>query len=200
MADTPDWLKPTDNDLALAGSASTDVEEGGSTPMSQEMTPNKKTSNTSADDSTKKCFNFSCSCGAVAILLVSCAFLAVFVFSAIVQKNDLSDHMQWLLFYSLSAAVVALFMISYMCCFPTKAFYVLSVGMSIWAIVIIIMTALEFSKSEKGGPKEGTGDNDSQTLRQELGYELGGASLSLISSLYHTMILCCCVNKEKKEE
>jgi uncharacterized membrane protein len=201
MADTPDWLKPTDNDLAMAGSASTaDLEEGG-TPMSSSQDTTTKRTTTTSDNETKSRFS-SCSCGAVMILLISTAFLAIFVYSATTQNND-SDKLQWLIFYSLSTALVALFMISYLCCgifFPARAFYGLAVGMSIWAIVIIVLTALDFAKAEKGGAKTGTGDNDNQTLRQELGYELGGASLSLLSSLYHTLMVCCCVNKEKKEE
>jgi hypothetical protein len=195
MADTPDWLKPTDGDLALAGSGSTtdlELADGGgsSSPMSQSR---------DEKDQSKQRKSFSCSCGAVMILMISTAFFALFVYSATTQHND-SDKLQWLLFYALSAILVALFMISYMCCFPAKAFYVLSLGMIIWSIVIIVMTVPDFKKAEKGGSKVGTGDNDNQTLRQELGYELGGASLSLLSSLYHITMLCCCVNKGKKDE
>jgi Transmembrane family 220, helix len=195
MADTPDWLKPTDNDLALANSGTTaDVEEAGggdnSSPMSRSM---------EEKDQSSQRKSFSCSCGAVMILTISTAFLALFVYSATTQNND-SDKLKWLLFYSLSAALAGLFMVSYMCCFPARAFYVLSVGMAIWAIVIITWTAIDFSKAEKGGAKEGTGDNDNQTLRQELGYELGGASLSLLSSLYHITMVCCCVDKSKKDD
>jgi hypothetical protein len=192
MADTPDWLKHTDADLAVAGSGSTaDLEEaGGNSPMSQSR---------EEKDQTNQRKSFSCSCGAVMILLISTAFLALFVYSATTQNND-SDKLKWVIFYALSASLAALFMVSYMCCFPAKVFYVLSVGMIIWSIVIIVMTAMDFKKTEKGGAKVGTGDNDNQTLRQELGYELGGASLSLLSSLYHMTMVCCCMNKQKKDE
>jgi hypothetical protein len=194
MAETPDWLKPTDDDLALAGSGSTaDLEEAGGdngSPMSQSKDQNEQP---------KQRKSFSCSCGAFMILIISTAFFVLFVYSATTQGND-SDKLQWLLFYALSATLVALFMVSYMCCFPAKVFYVLTLGMIIWSIVIIVLTSLDFKKAEKGGAKEGTGDNDNQTLRQELGYELGGASLSLLSSLYHITMICCCVDKQKKEE
>lgn len=186
---TPDWLKPSDNDLAVAssGGSTVDLENGSSTPMSQDTA----TTSDKADNGEKKRFSFSCSCGAVTVLLISTAFFGLFVYSAIVQNNDTNDRLQWLIFYSLSASLVGLFMVSYMgCCFPSKAFYVLSTGMSIWAIVILILSALAFKDTVKGA-----------ALRQELGYEMGGASISLLSSLYHTTMICCCVaNKDKKGE
>jgi hypothetical protein len=36
-------------------------------------------------------------------------------------------------------------------------------------------------------------------LREELGYEIGGSALGLLSALYHVFMIKCCVNKNKAE-
>jgi hypothetical protein len=70
--------------------------------------------------------------------------------------------------------------------------------MIVWSVVYIVIDALDFKDTPKGGSKEG-GDNDNQTRRQELGYDLGGASLVCLSAIYHATMVKCCVNKNKAE-
>jgi Na+/melibiose symporter-like transporter len=181
MADTPEWLQHTNTDLEAAKRDSvTEIE----TPTSQELSNN----NQNSEDTPKR--SFRCSCGAALILMISAAFLGIFIFSAIMQNND-SDSVLWLLFYSLSAATAAMFMLHYLCCFPQKVFYVLTVGMAVWAIVMVIITSLKFKDTAKGADRE---------YREELGYELGGTALSLLSSLYHALMVVCCTNKNKKDD
>jgi hypothetical protein len=193
MADTPDWLKPSAADIEVGGT-SDDFDEPSPTSQTTSNDNNKASGGDSPDSSRR---SFSCSCGAVMVLMISTAFLALFVYSATVSRNDV-DGLQWMLFYALSAALAAMFMVHYMCCFPEKAIYVLAFAMSVWSIVYIVIYALKFKDTPKGGEKGG-GDNDNQTLRQELGYDMGGSALVLLSALYHVFMVKCCVNKNKPE-
>lgn len=193
--ETPDWLKANDADVEAGSTTELD------TPTSQSTTDTTTNKNNNGGDdspgsSSKR--SFTCSCGAAMVLLISTAFLGLFVYSAIVQNND-GDGLQWLIFYALNGALVAMFMLYYMCCFPQKAIYGLGFGMTVWAIVYIVIASLNFRDAPKGGDKAGTGDNDNQTLREEIGYEIGGASLGALSALYHVFMVKCCVNKNKPE-
>ena len=42
-------------------------------------------------------------------------------------------------------------------------------------------------------------DNDNQTLQEEYIFELAGASIGLLSSLYHPIVAKCCVMKDDKK-
>jgi hypothetical protein len=84
MADTPDWLKPTSDDLA-ADINVPDVEEGSVMEQS-------KTNNNNDNDGSSSRGSFSCSFGAATILLISAAFLGVFVYSAVVQVRIFFGH------------------------------------------------------------------------------------------------------------
>lgn len=139
----------------------------------------------------------SCSAGCVILSLAELVLCALFVYSAIVQNNDV-DGIQWIVYYSLSAAIPALFMVYYTCCFPAMAIYFLSTVTAIWSIVYIVIASLNVKDTPAGGAAEGTGDNDNTTLRTEYIFELSGASIGLFSALYHTCMVKCCVKKDNK--
>jgi hypothetical protein len=98
------------------------------------------------------------------------------------------------------AAIPAVFLVYYMCCFPSIAMYILTAAVAIWSIVYIVISSLKLKDTPKGGDTTGTGDNANQTLRQEYAYELAGASIGLVSSLYHACMAKYCANKNNKED
>jgi hypothetical protein len=202
-ADTPEWLQHNDADIqgaAVSGSGSLagddDVEN------SKEGKPSKRASRTStrlsgSSDSPASKISI-CSLKTIFLAIVSILFFGVFVYSATTQDND-ADGWQWTIFYSLNAALVAAFVVYYVCCFPLKVLYLLATAMGVWSIVYIVIAALKFKDAPKGGPDAGTGDNDNMTEREEIGFEMGGAALGLLSALYHVCIAKCCINKEGKK-
>lgn len=145
----------------------------------------------------KKSFCF-CSAACVVLSVTELLLCALFVYSAIVQNND-ADGIQWIVYYSLNAAIPALFMVYYTCCFPAKAIYFLSKITAIWSIVYIVIAALNVKNTPAGGDADGTGDNDNVTLRTEYIFELSGASIGLFSSLYHAVGVKCCAKKDKEK-
>jgi hypothetical protein len=98
------------------------------------------------------------------------------------------------------AAIPAVFLVYYMCCFPPIALYILTAAVAIWSIVYIVITSLKLKDTPKGGDTTGTGDNVNRTLRQEYIFELAGASVGLVSSLFHACMAKYCVNKNNKNE
>ena len=144
--------------------------------------------------------------------LISLAFAVLFVYSAIVQTND-SDAIQWIIFYSVNAAVPVLFVVQYtFCsCLPVKLTIQLSVVSAIWSIVYIVISSVNVrdvleatSATDAAVSANATdaavsasatdvGDNDNQTLLEEAIFENAGASIGLLSALYHIIVAKCCI-------
>lgn len=152
---------------------------------------------TDAKQSAKKSF-CSCSAGCVILVLTEIVLCALFVYSAIVQNNDV-DGIQWIVYYSLNAVIPAMFMVYYTCCFPAAAITFLSGITFIWSVVYVVIAALKVKDTPAGGDAEGTGDNDNVTLLTEYIFELSGASIGLFSSLYHPLMVKCCVKRDKEK-
>ena len=186
-SDTPDWLRDDGSSPAPPAAGAPETLEAA--PTTDEAT--KKTGS-----SRSRCpFSF----GAFSVGLISLALLALFAFSATVQDNDV-DGLVWIVFYACNATVPAAFLVYYTCCFPLLPVYLLSIATATWSIVFIVIAALKVNDTPAGGATDDdTGDNDNQTLRQELVFELAGSSLALFSSLYHIVMARCCVKKDKKE-
>jgi hypothetical protein len=72
--------------------------------------------------------------------------------------------------------------------------------MTIYSIALLVIGAIDLSKSNAGGAKVGTGDEDKRTLQEELIFEVAGAGLGLVSALYHMMATKCCVTKKEVPE
>jgi uncharacterized membrane protein len=180
-SETPQWLDGNGESPGAAESA-VDV-------------PADESAQEDKEASSKKCSFFACcSFGCVCVNLVSIVLIVLFAYSASVQYNDI-DGVEWVSFYSLNAVIPALFLISYMYCFPVLAIYLLSLATSVWAIVYIVAAAAMVKKTPAGGDQEGTGDNDNVTLQTEYIYELAGASIALASSLYHSLMAKFCIKK-----
>jgi len=185
---TADWLEDN-GESATAGGATFDGLE------TSESINDKNNQNGKDFSSSSSCFSFYCGL----IILTSLVLLALFLYSASMQSNDI-DGIHWIIYYSFSAAIPAVFLVYYMYCFPTIVVYVLSAANAIWSIVYIIISALNLNDIPKGGATNDTGDNPNQTLRQEIAFELAGASIGLFSSLYHICMAKFCVNKNNNDE
>eukprot|EP00535_Pseudo-nitzschia_heimii_P012455 CAMPEP_0197193236 /NCGR_PEP_ID=MMETSP1423-20130617/26753_1 /TAXON_ID=476441 /ORGANISM="Pseudo-nitzschia heimii, Strain UNC1101" /LENGTH=196 /DNA_ID=CAMNT_0042646369 /DNA_START=73 /DNA_END=663 /DNA_ORIENTATION=+ len=157
----------------------------------------------------KKSKSVFCSFGCVFLNLISLAFFGLFVYSAVVQNND-ADGLQWIIFYSVNAAIPALFVVQYtFCsCIPVKLIYLLSVVTAIWSTVYIVISSLNVSNIMGGDATNAAanvnattnvGDDDNQTLLEAAIFENAGAAIGLFSSLYHPLVAKCCVKTPKKE-
>lgn len=76
-----------------------------------------------------------------------------------------------------------------------KPILLISVGMFVWSVILMGLAAYDLAKAEKGGPTEG-GDANNSTNRQEIGFELGGALLGVLSTIYHIVMVQCCDKKD----
>ena len=137
--------------------------------------------------------------GSIALLVVSTIFFAIFLYSAIVQQND-GDGLQWIFFYAIHATIPGMFLFHYFCCFPDKLIYGLSAAMACWSVAFLIISSIDLSKTETGGAKVGTGDEDNLTFHTELAFEVAGSALTLASAFYHIIMMKCCVGKKKDDE
>jgi hypothetical protein len=137
--------------------------------------------------------------GFIAQSIISSLFFATFVYSSVVQQND-RNGIQWLLFYAFHAMIPVMYMLHISCCFPEKIIYGVAVAMGIWSVVYIIISAVNLSKTAPGGEKVGTGDDDNRTLYDELLFELCGSTLTLVSVLYHVMMMRCCAKKNESND
>mmetsp|Transcript_31943 Transcript_31943/g.52728 ORF Transcript_31943/g.52728 Transcript_31943/m.52728 type:complete len:222 (-) Transcript_31943:242-907(-) len=131
------------------------------------------------------------------LFFVSIVFLALFVYSAVVQDND-NDSLLWLFFYALHAAIPCVFLVHYFICFPQNIVYGLSAIMIIYSCALIVIASINLSKTGAGGAKQGTGNEDDRTLQEELIFEVAGAGIGLLSALYHVMVTMCCVTKKEE--
>ena len=193
---TPDWLEDNGESAKKSGSG-LDPFADESTTASEINNGNDNNDKTNKESSSRS--RFACSFGAILLTLISLALLGLFAYAAYTQNNDI-DGIQWIIFYSCNAAVPAIFLVYYVCCFPAKAMYLLSAATAIWSIVYIVLAALKVKDEPAGGDTNGTGDNDGQTLREEYIYELAGASIALFSSLYHACMTKCCAKKGDDEQ
>merc|ERR1719491_188677 len=185
---TADWLEDNGESATAGGTASNGLE------TSESINDNN---DQSGKDFSSLSSCLSCYCGLIS--LTSLILLALFLYSASVQSNDI-DGIHWIIYYSFSACIPAAFLVYYTCSFPTIVVYVLSAANAIWSIVYIVISALKLKDISKGGATNDTGDNPNQTLRQEIAFELAGVSIGLFSSLYHICMAKFLVKKNNKDE
>ena len=184
-AETPEWLEENGDSSRGNGSGITD-------PPSDGFDAEK---NEEPKGSRFACCSFGC----IFLGLISLVLCGLFVYSAVVQDND-ADGLQWIMYYSFNALVPVVFLIYYYTsCFPVMAIHLLSALTAIWSIVYIVIASLKVQDTPSGGATDGTGDNDNQTLQEEYIFELAGASIGLLSSLYHPIVAKCCVMKDDKK-
>ena len=90
-------------------------------------------------------------------------------------------------------------MIRPFCCtlLLSKPILVVALMMSIWSIILLGLAASDLAKAPKGGSTQG-GDANNRTYREEVGFEMGGALLGILSCIYHVVMVQCC-DKDSKE-
>jgi len=133
-----------------------------------------------------------------ALTILSILLTALFIISAAVQTNDENDVASYMTFYSLNAilTIVASLQQNIERCNDrspasqlTKAtlfcFYGLSILLGVWSIVLIGISANGLMSVEDPGDE--SIDNPSATEKENIGYEMGGASLGLTSVIYHVL-------------
>jgi hypothetical protein len=120
----------------------------------------------------------------------------LFVISASLEFNDTSRVIMWFLFYLFNAILAGVGVIRPFCLTQllSKPILLVSGCMLVWAVVLVGLAASDLAKTKPGGSTEG-GDADNRTYRQEVGFELGGAILGLLSAIYHVVMVMCCDKK-----
>lgn len=117
----------------------------------------------------------------------------LFIIAASLQWTDANLNLMWGIFY-VAHAVLAIVGTLRMCmckAMLSKPILFVSGAMLLWSIALLIVAAVDLSKTPSGGAKEG-GDASNRTERQEIGYELGGSILGCLSCIYFfCMVLCC---------
>lgn len=151
-----------------------------------------------------------CECGrrTRTILLGPLLILAaLFVYSFAVQFNDASDMASWLAFYAAHVlfALVCIIVLSPCCCgsnISGQGRIVLLASaavLGIWSVVMVILSAVDLSKTEAGGEERG-GDNDGATEREEKAYEVAGAAVGLVSAMYAACLVKTAPSADDRQE
>jgi hypothetical protein len=129
-------------------------------------------------------------------LAIGVILSVVFVISASLEFNDTDKVIMWFIFYVIHA-ILAMFGVVRPFCLTqllSKPMLLVSMGMLVWSLVLMGLAAWDLAKAEKGGATQG-GDANAQTYRQEVGFELGGAILGILSTIYHVAMVQCCDKK-----
>ena len=166
------WLNKDNDDEESPVTNTNTTGEGTTTPTN----PDDKSS--SNPQSKKRC-------GIVVRVAVSALFFALFVYSASVQNNDV-DSWQWLLFYALHATIPAMYILYTSCCFPEKLVFGVAGLMIIWSIVFIIIASINVSNANSNASSK---DVPGISSEDDNIFELVGSLLTLISAIYHPMMV-----------
>jgi len=173
MSGTPDWLQSNSNGEEPAAPVfSADLEAVDSGFSDETNSKRQSSSSGDADNGEKSSRPSLCSCRTICLLVVSCAFLALFIFSAVVQNNDLQG-IQWIVFYSLHAALAAAFIVTFQ---PINLFFIFTLRLGDATVglctisrikvdydtLTVVSTPAMSNKAKKASPKtEGnTGADD----------------------------------------
>jgi hypothetical protein len=190
MSSQPSWTANDAGGTPTPGDGADWLEDDVEAPsLVAEKAPIEKEASTEAATPAKKRWV------TIALLVVSTLAFFLFVYSAAVQLNDGVDRLQWFFFYGISATIPGMFLFHYMCCFPDKLIYGISAAMACWSIVALIIASIDLSKTERGGAEIG-----GMTVHTQLVFEVGGSTLTLLSALYHAIMVKFCVGKKKKDE
>ena len=184
-SETPDWLNNDADTESQSGKAWDTADKSSvTTKPTKEISPTTKKDTSSGDKGPW--------CKRLTIVGISTLFVAGFIYAAIDGKNE-GKKLQWYIYYAISAAIPVFFLCHYILCFPVKIIYTLTLGMTIWSIVNIIMAALKIVDHPKGG------DEQNQTIHDQLVWELSGVSAGLFSALYHACASKCFVTSKSKD-
>jgi uncharacterized membrane protein (UPF0136 family) len=192
----PDWLKndqPTDLEANNTKSSSSWTEVPPPPPSTS--TAGQSVSNSGSDEKAGGKSSVGCCCENFASL-ISLLFVGIFAASAYFHDRDSNIAILWVVFFSVHAAIAFFSVVTRRCCrgWFEKAVSGVAFSGMVWGIVMVVLTALEYQKTEGGGPKEG-GLNDKLTEKEEKLVPVIGAALGVVSGFFHILLYSCCARK-----
>ena len=136
--------------------------------------------------------------------MFSAILFSVFVLAA-ANTSDEGGDVSWVFFYSLNAAVPAIFLVYFAYWFPVKVIHLLAMINAVWSIVYLILAAL------KVGEKKETFQGASVTAMQVQDRATTGvlmqqnaiivmSSIGFFSSMYHSIMVEHCVKINKDDD
>ena len=146
----------------------------------------------------------------VAMGMFSSLLLILFLLAAAARSQGV-DSVPWVLFYALNAAVPAIFLIYWSCCFPVMVLHVIAMFTAVWSIVFLLMAATQVQ--EESDPKgesidspfqihddvnELTGEITSYAMQQNS--MIAMASMGFLSSMYHSVMAERFIIKEEDKD
>jgi hypothetical protein len=153
----------------------------------------KAARNTSNDDNET---NTSSTCSKIikyGCMVISAILFVLFVASTVVQKNDTGGTaILYLIFYALHAVVAGAYILSHCMCTPCfyKIVNTLAFPMLVWSITLMIISSVQYSKTTpEDDIIEAGGDNPNATKREEIAYEIAGAILGALSTMFHIFMV-----------
>ena len=202
MSNAPDWLQesdpPTKGSVSAAATdsnnftmSSLELDDGGAAPSSGAAAAATSPSSGSCHGKFIKCLNWG----------TSLFFLVIFIVSATFQENDGSGSILWMIYYILHAVTVAFYFFFRACAnVPRvdKPLMALGGGMLVFSIGMVCASAVKLTKADASDAGEDAAKfND----KEEKAYEVAGATLGLVSAIYHIAIWkFCCQSAKKSSE
>jgi len=130
----------------------------------------------------------------LSMIAASIILTATFAYSAIVQYNDADSVASYATFYAFHAVLPFSIVLQQTlgrwrgCCDrgAKRLFWAAAGALACWSVALIVIPAAKLPLIERGGPEVG-GDNDGATESEELVYEIAGAALGLLSTIYHVV-------------
>lgn len=172
--------------------SSTSNENWQDTTETDKPSSSSTTNSSSGGGGGRGCMFWSC-------LALGIVFTILFVISASLEFNDIKSAIMWAIFYIIQAILAIFGLVRILCCkgMLTMPILIVSLAMLIWSLVLIGLSAYDLAKAESGGDAQG-GDADNRTDKEEIGFELGGAILGALSTIYHVCLVKCCDKKPEQ--
>ena len=124
-----------------------------------------------------------CSCGCVCVHLISILICSLFVLFAFLRTNE-DERLMWIIYYSFNAAIPIVFLVSNLGYLPISTVYGLSLVNFVWSISYIVIYSIGIEEWENP-------TKYSHTQSTENFHDITGASIGLLSSLWHPLLVKC---------
>lgn len=127
------------------------------------------------------------------IITVNICVIILFLYSAIVQGNDVDYAIMWNLFYGCHAIIYTVYLVVFVAFYqqsaimihPLQLCYVLLI---IWSVTLIVTSSMSMKDASNAAvPKQ---SNDPQfTDTTEHAFDIAGAGIGLAAAVYHYILL-----------
>ena len=118
--------------------------------------------------------------------------IIIFIYSSVVQVNDVDKQIVWNLFYGFNAIIYSVYLVLFVC-FPHKSAAVMKplelciVALIGWAIGLIITSSIALANADDTTAEE---ENDPKfTDTTEKAFDISGACLCFAAAVYHYILL-----------